>query len=519
MKLKFLLFAICFMTLGLSPACAGEDGVNLKVNELKVFPVYKLERVAIGDPAVADVSILSEKELMLQAKKAGVTDLIIWDGSGQSIFNVTVIEKSLEKVAERIGVLFSSSDIRGIKVKVEEENIYIIGDVLSGREVEKIKDILMPFTNVINLVRVKERQPLVEIDVEVLEIGYDDQKSLGLNWSDSLTYTEPAGTRTAGSEYDAKTHITGKAPKVWRVFKWDRSTVTAQLNFLLEEDRARTLSNPKLVTLSGKEASFVVGGEVPYVTVETEGRTKAEWKNYGIELKIHPVVNAKNEIRTKIEAEVSDLDWDNAVTESNHEIPALATRKMQTELFLNDGDTIFMAGLIKNEDSRNVDRVPWLSQLPVLGELFKSKAFRDKRTELVISITPTIISEDSASSADGMAEGDVCQQRFSAYSEESSPLAYYSHMIEDIIVRNVAYPAEAEEAKLEGIVKIELCLLSGGQLQEVLIKESSGYDTLDDAVISAVQEQVPYPSFPSQVTQKQLRLTIPVVFKSYAQAE
>lgn len=502
--------------------------MQLLVKELKVFPINELQRVAIGDPTIVDVTVLSNKELMLVAKGEGTTSLIIWDAAGQRSFNIIVVKKDLDKIAQRIRALLVSSDIAGVRVKAEEDNIYVIGDVLSERELDKIKDVLTPFSNVVNLVKLKERQPLVEIDVNVLEVGCDDLKRLGLDWSNLLpiSYTEPDsdGPRTPGSPYDPKTHTTGKAPKLWRVFKWDRSTIDARLNFLIEEDKARTLANPKLVTLSGKEASFLVGGEVPYVTVETEGRTKVEWKDYGVNLKISPLVNAKNEIRVKIKADVSDLDWDNAVTHQGYSIPAVRRREVETELFLNEGDTIFLAGLIKSEDSQNVDRLPWLSKIPVLGELFKSTEFRDARTELVISITPRIIGEKAKAeyvNSEMIKQEAIlaAKQRIPVYSEETSSLAYYTHLIEDIITRNVAYPEEAKEEKLEGIVKIDLCLLSNGEIRKVTIKESSGHSVLDEAALMAVQKQVPYPSFPSQITQKELRVILPIVFKNYVKNE
>ncbi len=515
LKIKPLFLIIFLTVLTLSNTCAWGQEVRLVINELKVFPVYKLERVAIGDPAIADITVLSEREIMLIAKKAGATSLIIWDESGQRSFTIAVIGTDLEKTAQRIRGLFGSSDIEGVKVKVEGDNIYAIAEVLTEYELKKIKDILTPFANVVNLVKIKDRQPLIEIDVSVLEVGLNDTKKLGLDWSNSLpvTYSEATGSG-----------IDGKAPKLWKVFRWDRTGVTAKLNFLIQENKARTLANPKLVTLSGKEASFLVGGEVPYITVETEGRTSVQWKNYGVNLKINPEVNSKNEIKIRLEAEVSDLDATNAVTQSGYNIPAIKTRKAESELFLNEGDTIFLAGLIKNDDSQDIDRLPWLGKVPILGELFKSTEFKDKRTELVISLTPKIIgdkpsSEYIAREMDKQEAAIGAGGGFAPYTEEVFPLAYYSQMIEDIIAHSVVYPAGAKEANLGGTVKIALRLSSDGRLREARIKESSGFSALDEAALGAVQGAVPYPSFPPHMEQKELYLTVPVVFKSYVKNE
>lgn len=513
MKPRAVILAICLCLLAQSPGLAAPKQVQLLVNQLEVFSVHKLQRVAVSEPSIADITILSAKELMLMAKGVGVTSMIIWDASGKRKFDIVVIKQDLEKVADRIRELLVSSDIRAIRVKEEQENIYVIGEVLSDREIQKISDVLAPFSNVVNLVTIKERQPLIEIEINVLEVAFDDMKKLGMDWSSALplTYTEGAGSK-----------IDGKTPKLWKVFRWDREAINARLNFLITEDQARTLANPKLVTLSGKEASFLVGGEVPYVTQQDVGSTSVAWKEYGILLKVLPTVNAKNEIRIQIKAEVSDLDSVNAVSQEGFTIPAIKTRKVETELFLNDGDTIFIAGLIKNEDSENIERLPWLSKVPIFGELFKSTQFKNKRTELVISITPTIIGEkaDPEFLASEMLKQEAllsAQRNFPAYSEESSPVVYYTHMIEDIIARSVVYPEEARSAQQEGIVKIDLRLLPNGRLKNVRIKESSGYRLLDEAALNAVQEVAPYPSFPHQVTQPQMRLIVPVVFKNYAE--
>jgi pilus assembly protein CpaC len=535
LKIRALITSACLAVFIWANGSVWAQDLQMMVNELKVFTVQKIERVAISDPAVADVTVLSEEEIMLIAKKAGATTLIIWDESGQRTFNITVIEQDLEKTAQKISGLLDSSDIRGLRLKTEEDNVYVIGDALTEYELAKVQDVLEPFTNVVNLVRIRERQPLLEIDVNVLEVAYDDLKKLGLSWTSLLpvTYTEPSGTRTAGSAYDPKSHITGKAPKLWRVFKWDRSTINAKLNFLITEGHARTLANPKLVTLSGKEASFLVGGEVPYITVETEGRTSVQWKDYGVNLKINPLINSKNEINTKLRAEVTDLDWANAVTHQGYSIPAIKKREAQTELFLNEGDTIFLAGLIKNEDSRNVDRLPWLGKIPILGELFKSREFRDQRTELVISLTPKIVGEKATPEYAGrrkpeqigqkapVSTSTVQQQAAASYDniKADSPLTYYSHMIEDIITRNVVYPAQAKEAGLEGSVEIDLYLLSNGQLREVKLKKPSGIAILDQTALAAVEKQAPYPAFPEQITQKELKLSVPVIFKGYSHNE
>jgi len=495
-----LLLAVCLLALVAGEAYAAMKDVVLLRNELKIFPVHKLKRVAVGDPKVADVSILSKTELMLIAKEAGTTSLIVWDESGQSSFSIVVIKQNLERVGQKIRELIAASDISGVRVKAEEGKAIALGEVATAGQLETVEAILKPFENTVNLVKVKERQPLVEIDCNVLEINSDDLKQLGMDWQTNLpiTYSET----TADSQ----------TPKVWKMFEWERTTVNTKLNFLIKEDRARVLANPKLIALSGKEAKFLVGGEVPYVVEKDDGKTTVEWKDYGVILKIQPQVTPKNEIRTTIEAEVSDLSG-STVSHAGYNIPSLVKREVQTELFLNEGETVFFAGLIKHNNSRIVYRLPWLSKVPILGELFKTTDFGDERTELVISLTPRIL--DARNTPDGFSsqmlkeEAILAAQRsFSEYGE-GSEMTYYSHMIEDMISHNVVYPEAARQGGEEGIVKIDLLLLANGKLKRVEVRQSSGFQTLDNAALSAVQEQAPYPSFPSRSYPKRIAFNCP----------
>ncbi|MFC1632397.1 TonB family protein [Candidatus Omnitrophota bacterium] len=510
MKLKHLFLAFCFLLIAVSDACGLEKNIELLTNQLHVVEVDQLRRVAVGDPKVADITVISEKQVMVVAKDQGSTSLIIWDKLGERKFNITINDVDPEIQAQSIRELLVAADLHGLRVKVEGEKMFVVGEVLTEKQVQKVKDLIQPFKDfTTSLVTVDEEQPLIEVEVKVLEISIEDLKQLGMDWTQNLPviYTEPA-------------FIEGKAPKLWRMFDWDRTQVDARLNMLIQEDKARTLANPKLIALSGKKAEFLVGGDVPYVVEQDDQKTTVEWREYGVNLKVEPQVNEKNEIMLKILAEVSDLDWGNAVTHADFNIPAIKKRKVESELLLRENELAFFAGLIKNEDSRNVDRLPWLSKVPILGELFKSTDFRDKRTEMVITLAPRILGArvSPGEIAAQMREQEAllaAQRTFSAYSEEESPLTYYSHMIEDIIARNVKYPDQARQGRQEGIVKVNLSLKSDGKLKEVVVRESSGYDILDQTALAAVRAQAPYPAFPQQLSQEELSLTIPVVFKSY----
>ncbi|MDD5763384.1 MAG: type II and III secretion system protein, partial [bacterium] len=168
----------------------------------------------------------------------------------------------------------------------------------------------------------------------------------------------------------------------------------ARLNLLMANGKARILSNPRLACESGGEAQFLAGGEIPIVIITPETRT-VEWKTYGIILKIHPVMTEGGKIRTQVNAEVSAVDHGSGTSE----VPGFLTRRVSTLFSTPPGETVMLSGLVKSDMAKDVAKVPLLGQIPVIGELFKSRSFRENRTELAIFITPAVVSGDAAPEA------------------------------------------------------------------------------------------------------------------------
>ena len=158
--------------------------------------------------------------------------------------------------------------------------------------------------------------------------------------------------------------------------------------------KARILSNPRLACESGGEAQFLAGGEIPIVIITPETRT-VEWKTYGIILKIHPTMTEGGKIRTQVNAEVSAVDHGSGTSE----VPGFLTRRVSTLFSTPPGETVMLSGLVKSEMAKDIAKVPLLGQIPVIGELFKSRSFRENRTELAIFITPIVVFGDAATEA------------------------------------------------------------------------------------------------------------------------
>jgi pilus assembly protein CpaC len=156
----------------------------------------------------------------------------------------------------------------------------------------------------------------------------------------------------------------------------------------------RTLAEPNLMTLPGKEAYFLAGGEFPYPSVQggsSSGAVSIVFKEFGIRLKFTPNIARNGAIRLKVAPEVSSLDFANGLTIQGFQIPSLRTRRAETEVELRQGQYLAIAGLMDNETTRNLTKIPFIGDIPILGELFKSRGTRDRRTELLVVVTPELV--------------------------------------------------------------------------------------------------------------------------------
>jgi pilus assembly protein CpaC len=168
------------------------------------------------------------------------------------------------------------------------------------------------------------------------------------------------------------------------------------LQALFKNGAAKLLAKPTMVTTSGAKADILVGGEVPVPIQQALGTTTVTWKEFGIKLGVEPVLQREGNLRMKVNSEVSNLDYANAVVVGQSTIPAINTRKANTDVVLKTGESLVIGGLLQATENENVDKLPFLGDIPILGNLFKSKRFQRQDTELRIIVTPRhVVSSDT----------------------------------------------------------------------------------------------------------------------------
>jgi len=251
-----------------------------------------------------------------------------------------------------------------------------------------------------------------------------------------------------------------------------------------------------------------------------------EYKEYGIKLKIKPSVTKDKRIKLALNVEVSELESTTAEYlgtsgDATAKAYPLKKRSASTELFLNDGQTMAIGGLIKQKTVEDLSKFPWLADIPVLGLFFRSRSrtygggMSEKGdSELFIILTPTIIAaKEQAEKTPVSKAGGETKPPLGRQENISAELKDYINAVQLKIMNAIYYPEEAEELGCEGTVGLVLRLASDGNLKEARILQSSGYKLLDEAALEVVQKQTPYPVFPKQIKLEELRIQVPVVYR------
>lgn len=458
-----VLLVLTVLTLGVAPAMAQERFVSLgqgaPVTTITLKPGFTMtiitntpfNDVVVGDANVADVFPLTGASAYVQGRTAGATNISFYDADkklmGSAILKVEVDFAELNRAI--------SSAVPSANVDVDNINgrIRLSGAVKDGVDLKRVLEIAMQFSTdpVVNAIRVTDPQQ-VQLDVRIIEISRTSGRELGVE----LNATNAGVSRgsTGGVPDPATGHVTdgivsGNAPFgsfIGNLLQIAGTEIDAVINVLEGRGLARRLANPTLVTTSGVEANFVVGGEVP-ITSAVAGEngvmaTQTDYREYGVRLNFIPVVMDDGLISLRIRPEVSDIDT--SVTVNGQ--PAFISRKADTTVTLRDGQSFAIAGLLQVDNERNLKQVPWMGQIPVLGALFRSSAFQKKETDLVILVTPRLVKpgtpaeplasplDNSRSSNDvemfllGMLEVD--KQMIRAFKNGDGTVGPYGHIID-----------------------------------------------------------------------------------------
>ena len=349
--------------------------LELRPGFQRIIEHENVTRISIGNPEIIEARPLPRSDgVLVVGKKEGETDLVIWEKEKRTRWEVSVRGKNPSFEETRAFV----ASIPGINVTETGTSMIVSGTVSTAAEKKQLEDFSRSRPNIhLRLSLPEEKKVMLSYDLKIIEISKGSNAQLGVRWPDSIPFK---GSLSAGNNGGAAFTIS--------------SDFETRLNLLLADGRARILANPRLVCETGESAEFLAGGEIPIVIVTPETRT-VEWKTYGIILKLQPKMDAGNRIRTQITAEISTVDHGSG----SSQVPGFLTRRVTTNFSTPSGGTVMLSGLIKSDMAKDVAKIPILGQIPILGELFKSRSFRENQSELAIFITPSEAKGDSASEA------------------------------------------------------------------------------------------------------------------------
>jgi pilus assembly protein CpaC len=387
-----------------SPQQAAPDTSNrlhlLVGRSLVISSPTRVKRVSIADPNIADAIVISPFQVLLNGKTPGGVSLVIWDESDQSQTFEIFVDLDILGLSQKIREVFPNEPIR---VEASKDLVMISGHASTKAAQNQILAIVSAVTpKVVNLMEAPAAPTEGEILLQVrfAEVDRSALSEFGVN----LFYGGQNNIASASTQEYAPPSLVNPTPTsasfgltdLLNMFYFRPDIdLGATIRDLQQKNIIQILAEPNLLAATGKEASFLAGGEFPYPIVQgTTGGSNAitiQFREYGVRLTFTPTIMENGQIHLKVKPEVSALDFSNAVTLSGFVIPALSTKRVESEMDLNDGQSFAIAGLVDDRVTKLLSKVPGIGDLPVIGQLFRSTSFNKSKTELLILITPRIV--------------------------------------------------------------------------------------------------------------------------------
>ncbi len=400
---SFLLLVVCAGTLCAQNNPAPSEffvGIN-KSNILENAAGVK--RISIANAEVAEAVAVSKTEVLVNGKAPGDTSLILWDLSGQRTMfdiHVTLTDSKPDAVRAELQRELAGQDV---SVDVSNGAVFLRGtvnDVVSAGRAAAIASTLGKVVNLLN-VKVPEAEPQILLKVRFAEVDRSAAQQLGLNIV-STGATNTIGGITTGQFGQQPTFNFAQTP--WTttfndllnvfLFRPDLN-LAAEIEALEQKQVVQILAEPNLLTVSGRPASFLAGGEFPYPTLQGGaagvGQITIQFREFGVRIHFEPIITPRGSIRLAVTPEVSALDYANGLTVSGYTVPGLTTRRVQTEVELENGQSFVIAGLLDNRTTENLSKIPGIGDIPLLGKLFQSRNLQKTNSELLVLVTPQLV--------------------------------------------------------------------------------------------------------------------------------
>lgn len=409
--------AIAFCTVARPPAAMAQGGaeeirVTLGKSVVIDYP-EDVSRISTSNPEVVDYVPVSTREILLHAKGLGAATLVIWAKSGQRNFYSVNVELNLDPIRKLLRDTFPDEQIQ---VMGARDSLSLTGLVSSQAVADRAAALLQAVTkNVVNNLKVKpapvDKQILLR--VKFAELNRTVTQQFGVNLLSTGALNTPGSVTTGQYSPPRPSNLQGTIPgrlpgtstdfsltDALNIFAFRPDlNIGATIKALQQQGMLQILAEPNLLTSNGKEASFLVGGEFPVPVLQggaNSGAITVQFREFGIRLTFNPTVTENGTLKMYVKPEVSTIDIANAVSISGFTIPALATRRVESNIELGPGQSFVIGGLIDDRTNETFSKIPGLSNIPLLGVLFKSRNENRSKSELIVLVTPEIVEPLSA---------------------------------------------------------------------------------------------------------------------------
>jgi pilus assembly protein CpaC len=388
--------------------------IELEVGQSRLLEITTvIGRASIANPEIADIKAITPQQIHVIATAIGETNLSVWDKSDRvNVFQIR-ITRSLATIREQLAKLFPGE---ALEVTSAGDLVILSGEVSDVRLPQRAVEVVsLHATRVANLIKVRGNQQ-AQLSVRFAEVSRTGLRRLGNNFYHQdanrvggiFSPETVPGNVIPGSPQIIPPSIPGTGlpssglpPQIFQAPHSDAFNLffsnlpgfgfSAILSLLQSNGLAKVLAEPTLISLSGQEAKFLAGGEVPIPVVSTLGQTSVIFKKFGIQLAFTPTVLADETVNLKLSSEVSEIDYAAGINIGGFLIPGFSSRQSETTVRLSDGESFAIAGLLSDKTRTAMRKVPLLGEIPILGMLFRSTSFQREETELLIVITVHLV--------------------------------------------------------------------------------------------------------------------------------
>jgi pilus assembly protein CpaC len=362
----------------------------------------RIRRVSVADPNIAEALVISPTQILVNGKTPGGVSLLLWDEAGQSQAFEVSVDIDILGLSQKIQEVFPAEDVH---IDTSRDVVILTGKISSAAVADKILEVVKSSSSKVTSMMQVPPVPTGQILLEVKFADVDRQvvNQFGINILSlpgaknvGTISTQQFGAPQLASSGGGVNNTPIGVSNLLNIFLLRQDiNLAATIQALESQNVLQILAEPDLLTESGKEASFLAGGQFPYPVIQPSTGGFAgitiQFKEYGVKLKFTPTLTSDGLIHLKVAPEVSALDYSNALTIQGYTIPALTTDSAESEMDLKDGQSFAIAGLLDNRDTELFNKIPWIGDIPVLGKLFQSHSVTKSKNELLIVVTPRIV--------------------------------------------------------------------------------------------------------------------------------